>query len=137
MSKRYGDPTAFLENASYLEPYLYMFTILSVGVWLMEKFEEMVVNFGKLSIEEKMQGMKKATEECICPDCPTYNDCAREAREGLFCAHGSSFICITQENACICMQCPVWKEYGQARQYFCNRGSEAAQRWVEGVRAEK
>jgi hypothetical protein len=31
----------------------------------------------------------------------------------------------------------VWKEYGQAHEFFCNRGSEAAQRWVEGARAEK
>jgi len=111
-------------------------TVLSVWGLLMEKFEEMVVNFGKLSPEERMQGMKKATEECICPDCPTYNDCARKAEEGLFCAHGSSFICITKENTCICMQCPVWKEYGQTNEYFCSKGSEAAQRWVEGVRAK-
>ena len=102
----------------------------------MEKFEEMVVNFGKLSPEERMQGMKKATEECICPDCPTYNDCARKAGEGLFCAHGSSFICITKENTCLCKQCPVWKEYGQTNERFCSNGSEAAQRWVEGVRSK-
>jgi hypothetical protein len=30
----------------------------------------------------------------------------------------------------------VWKEYGQAYEYFCNRGSEAAQRWIEEVRAK-
>jgi hypothetical protein len=103
----------------------------------MEKFEEMVVNFGKFSLEKRIAAMKKATEECICPDCPTYDDCARKAGESLFCAHGSSFICVTQEITCICRQCQVWKEYGQAHEYFCNRGSEAAQRWVEGVMAKK
>ncbi len=103
----------------------------------MDKFEESMTNFVKLSMEERMQGLKKETAMCICPDCPTYNDCASGAQERLFCAHGGSFVCISKEMDCLCPGCPVTGDFGLTRNFFCTRGAEASQRWMAGLMGKK
>jgi hypothetical protein len=103
----------------------------------MDKFEQKVMSFSKLSSKEQMQILKDDTGSCICPDCPTYNDCAKDSTEGLFCAHGSSFHCISLEKDCFCPSCPITEQYGLTRNFFCIRGSEAAQRWVGSVLIQK
>jgi hypothetical protein len=61
---------------------------------------------------------------CSCGSCPSYNDCAKKAREGLYCAQdvGKSH-CINKMNGCICGSCPVHKEYKLKAGYYCIEGS--------------
>ena len=98
----------------------------------MDKFEKSMIGFKKLSSEEQRKSMIEGMNLCICSDCPTYNDCAKNAMEGLFCAHGTSFHCILQEKDCICPSCPITEQYGLTRNFFCTRGAEATQRWQDG-----
>jgi hypothetical protein len=103
----------------------------------MDKFEKSMIGFQMLSSEEQRKSMITDMEQCICPDCPTYNDCAKNAMEGLFCAHGTSFHCISEEKDCICPSCPITEQYGLTRNFFCTRGSEAAQRLAGWVLSQK
>ena len=65
---------------------------------------------------------------CVCCGCPTYNDCAKENNELLYCALGKSSICITKEAGCICATCVVADQMGLVKEFFCTRGSELEQR---------
>jgi len=53
---------------------------------------------------------KENMDKCICKDCPSYNQCMSDGREGLFCAVGKSKCEIKKEN-CICEDCPIDDEY--------------------------
>jgi Protein of unknown function (DUF2769) len=66
---------------------------------------------------------------CICGRCPTYNACAKDAGEGLYCAHGTSFHCVNEGNGCLCPGCPVTKPLGLKYQAYCLAGSEKSQRF--------
>ena len=80
----------------------------------------------------KDQVMKKFMElkgMCNCPKCGTYNSCAKNAQEGLFCGYGASFHCITEMKGCICQKCPVAKELGLGHAAYCGMGSEKSQRF--------
>ncbi len=103
----------------------------------MEKFEQSMMNMLKLSPEERMQKIAKEKQICICPDCPTYNDCSKEAQELLFCIYGGSFHCITEDRGCICPTCPVTANLGLIHDDFCLKGSEAARRWAKRLTGKK
>lgn len=87
----------------------------------MEKMSE-------LSEEERMKAIEENKKLCTCPDCPTYNDCAKEKGELLYCALGKSETCITKEAGCICPACPIAEQLGLTNQFFCTRGTEQQQR---------
>ena len=55
--------------------------------------------------------------------------CAKDAGEGLYCAHGTSFHCIAKANGCLCPGCPVTKQLGLKYQAYCLAGSEKSQRF--------
>ncbi len=59
---------------------------------------------------------------CLCPGCPTYNDCMRDKVQVLFCSRGATE-CQPDPKGCICGECPVWSEYGLASYYFCRAGA--------------
>lgn len=63
-------------------------------------------------------------KQCICPDCPTYNQCMSEASERLFCARGTTS-CETNPMGCICGSCPVWASNSLSSFYFCREGAAA------------
>jgi hypothetical protein len=71
---------------------------------------------------------------CTCPQCPTYNECSRNAMEGLYCSIGRSFHCITESKGCICPGCPVAKQMGLKHQSFCLTGMEKAQRFDDMIK---
>jgi hypothetical protein len=80
----------------------------------------------------KAQVMNKVAELgklCTCPSCPSYTSCAKSAMEGLFCAHGTSFHCISENKGCICPGCPVSAQLGLKHQAFCLMGTEKTQRY--------
>lgn len=92
---------------------------------------EVIFNSSQISPVERINLIKQWKYICICPDCPTYNDCSNQSSELLFCFIGKSFHCISEENGCTCKQCPATATYGLMHEYYCTRGSEMAQRWFE------
>lgn len=72
-----------------------------------------------LAVEKNESNMKK----CTCPECPSYNDCAKEKMEGLYCsaAVGRSS-CEFQMNGCICGGCSVHTENSLSAGYYCLNG---------------
>ena len=62
---------------------------------------------------------------CICAGCPSYNDCAKEKNELLFCCaeigltacNGKT--CDYKRNGCICGSCPVHEDHGLDSGYYC------------------
>lgn len=62
--------------------------------------------------------------QCNCGSCPSYNQCARGKKEGLFCAkeQGKS-TCTFKQNGCVCGECPIFKNYHLKTGYYCMNGS--------------
>ena len=94
----------------------------------MDKFEQAMQMMAKMGKEEREKMVEAAKKFCVCGSCPSYNDCAREKKELLFCALGESPMCIMKEQGCICPSCPVAEQMGLKNEYFCTRGSEKEQR---------
>ncbi len=61
---------------------------------------------------------------CLCPDCPTYDECMGGNSEALYCARGKT-PCTPTASGCICGECPVWAENSLSSYYFCMRGAAA------------
>lgn len=99
----------------------------------MKKFEEMMQSMAKMSPAEREESTRKLAATCICPSCPSYTRCAKDAHEMMFCANGKSFMCIPSEKGCVCPNCPVTSELGLKNTSFCTRGSEKAQRYEHAL----
>lgn len=63
-------------------------------------------------------------KKCFCPNCPSYNECAQEKTEKLYCAKeiGKS-TCAYKTNGCICSGCPVHMKNDLKAGYYCINGS--------------
>lgn len=61
-------------------------------------------------------------EKCLCPVCPTRNECMRNRDERLFCAGGKTR-CELKRKGCLCGECPVGSEYGLTGFYYCSIGA--------------
>lgn len=96
----------------------------------MDKFEEKLDELAKMSEEDKGRSLEEIKGECVCPICPTYNECAEKADELIFCILGKSKTCITIQKACMCPTCPFGQKYGIGVKYnfYCTRDSEIKQR---------
>lgn len=70
----------------------------------------------------KVADTKENLDKCVCGKCPTYDDCAREKMELLYCAKGVSS-CALEEKGCICGTCPVHSENQLVSGYFCTKGA--------------
>jgi hypothetical protein len=64
----------------------------------MDKFEQMTEMWQKMTPEEQRKGMEIERAKCLCPPCPTYTSCAKNAKELLFCANGKSFMASPMRN---------------------------------------
>lgn len=63
-------------------------------------------------------------KKCICANCPTFNDCAREKSELLFCADAlEKRMCQYKMRGCICPVCIVHKENNLHASFYCIQGS--------------
>jgi hypothetical protein len=91
----------------------------------MDKFEQMM---SQMTEKERMKAMEANKALCICPSCPTYNECAQKKGELFYCAMGKSPTCITKELGCICPACPITEKLGLTHEYFCIKGTEKEQR---------
>lgn len=61
-------------------------------------------------------------EKCLCPGCPTYNECMSAEEEALFCGVGKT-VCEPTKSGCLCGGCPVHAAYGLTGSYFCFEGT--------------
>ncbi len=94
----------------------------------MDAFEQIVKGLESKTGEAKEAELKSLKEECICPDCPTYNLCADRTGEILYCILGRSEECISEELGCNCPDCPVAARGGLTELYYCIKGSEMEMR---------
>ena len=51
----------------------------------MDAYEKMQSDLDSKTGAEREKAVKDLSSECICPDCPTYNNCAEAAGELLYC----------------------------------------------------
>jgi hypothetical protein len=75
---------------------------------------------------QEMEEKKEAVQaDCICRNCPTWEDCGEK---GGFCfpTTGKS-TCITEEKGCLCKACPVYGQISLTKMYYCTKGSEKDQ----------
>lgn len=94
----------------------------------MSAFDEMVKDLDAKTREDREAAINDLRAECICPDCPTYNKCAGDAGELLYCFLGRSGECIKEELGCNCPDCPVASRAGLVNLYYCINGSEVEMR---------
>ena len=96
----------------------------------MDEFEKLMEVLDQLDGEERLKTLKKLEGDCVCPICPSYNDCAKEKDENIFCITGKSDGCINLELGCMCPTCPLAQRYkiGMIYNFYCHRGSENEQR---------
>lgn len=97
----------------------------------MDKFPEMIQMMSKMTEKQRRKTIKENEALCICPVCPTYNECAQKESESLYCISGGSSTCVTKESGCICPACPITEKIHLTNQYFCTRGTEEEQRDAE------
>ena len=97
----------------------------------MDKFENIMQMMSKMTKEEHMKTIETNKALCVCPSCPTYNECAKEKGELFYCALGESPTCIIKESGCICSACPITEKMGLTNEYFCTRGTEKQQRGIK------
>jgi hypothetical protein len=76
----------------------------------------------------KVTDTEENVKKCICMRCPSYNECMKEAMQGLFCARGKTN-CALKRHGCICNQCPISREYQLFGGYYCDIGAG----WEEDV----
>lgn len=96
----------------------------------MDEFEKLMEEMIQLSDENRAEKIKKLEADCVCPTCPTYNECAKNKGENVFCITGKSQDCITMTLGCLCPTCPLAQKYkiGLTYNFYCNNGSETEQR---------
>lgn len=70
----------------------------------------------------KVDDSRANVRACICPDCPTYDACAKGAAETLYCARGAS-ACTLAQQGCICADCSVASVYELRDTYYCVNGA--------------
>jgi hypothetical protein len=97
---------------------------------IVNDFETLIAELEGLSTDEKADMIKKLEGDCVCPTCPTYNDCAKDKGENVFCITGESQDCINMELGCLCPTCPLAQKYkiGMMYNFYCQRGTETKQR---------
>jgi hypothetical protein len=94
----------------------------------LDKFDNIMKTTSQIPEKEHIKAINENKKLCICPTCPTYNECAENNMEALYCTEGKSAVCITKESGCICPACPVTEKLGLEKDYFCTKGTETKQR---------
>jgi len=92
------------------------------------KFEVLWAEIEKKGGEALNEAVRSRREKCDCPACPTYNSCAGDKEERVFCLAGKTD-CIREEDmqGCICPSCRVQEELGLEKMYYCVYGNAKEQ----------
>ena len=64
----------------------------------MDVFEQWLNMSWEKNAKERKQITNEKRSVCICPVCPSYNRCARENNELLYCIAGKSMLCISEDD---------------------------------------
>jgi len=70
----------------------------------------------------KPEDNEKNAGACLCPGCPTYNDCMRDKKSRLFCSRGKTD-CKPSANGCLCGECQVWAANDLSSFYYCRESA--------------
>jgi hypothetical protein len=98
----------------------------------LDKFEERLVRMESLPFQELERLLADSRNKCQCPDCPTYNKCAKWDGEAIYCLVGKSKECVVNEVDCVCSDCPLAKELGlRMTHFYCTLGPEKERREQE------
>lgn len=97
---------------------------------LLDKFETLIQEVSEMSEGDRTDAIESYKDKCICQTCATYNKCAANANEKLFCVTGKSKDCISEPKGCECPICPLAKslDVGVIHNTYCLNGSEMEQR---------
>lgn len=92
----------------------------------MDEYEKLMEEIKELSEEERNIRIEKIGKDCVCSTCPSYNQCAKDSGEFLFCVRGKSEECIKEKKGCMCPTCPIAAKYniGVINNFYCINGSE-------------
>jgi hypothetical protein len=71
----------------------------------MDKFEQKIQEVMEMSERDRKNAIEYYKGSCICHTCATYDQCAADANEKLFCVTGKSMECITKPKGCDCPIC--------------------------------
>jgi len=94
----------------------------------MDKFEKTIALLAVLDEKARSNFVFENRHLCVCHTCRTYNHCAQNAKEALYCMTGESPTCIKEKKNCACSRCPVHFSLGLTKYFFCLRGAEVDQR---------
>lgn len=61
-------------------------------------------------------------EECLCPHCPTYDECMTIEEEALYCGTSLTMCEDVVRQGCVCGRCDVHAAYDLVGTYFCFEG---------------
>ena len=59
---------------------------------------------------------------CLCPHCPTYDECMTLEEELLFCGSSVTMCEGGERQGCLCGRCSVHADYDLAGTYYCFEG---------------
>lgn len=65
--------------------------------------------------------IKENADRCICPECPSHNECMKDNKELLYCSNGISS-CEFEKWGCVCLHCPIQVEYKIFGLFYCEKG---------------
>ena len=99
----------------------------------MDVFEHWLDNAWLKNAHDRKEIMEAKRAACSCPACPSFNRCAGENKELIYCITGKSQLCISEDRGCTCRNCLVMQELRLKYHDFCMKGSEAAQRYEDEV----
>ncbi len=122
--------TIFLAKRESPEADVEMSSVMGGAVipaMLNDKWAEIQRMYAKMEVDEQMDVMRENCELCRCTDCPSYNICARDKGERVFCIISGSG-CISDLKGCICGDCEVAQRMGMTTSRYCAEGTEAARR---------
>jgi len=94
----------------------------------LDSFEELTNQLNEMSDDERREKIEELQLDCVCPICPTYNKCAKDTGENIFCLKGKSK-CFKKEKGCMCPTCPFAAKFkiGVIYNFYCMRGLETDQ----------
>lgn len=133
--RRLKDLTIFLAKRKEKEEDLVMSTVMGGAVipsMLDDKWAEIQRMYARMDDDEQEDVMRENCELCRCVDCPSYNDCAGEKEERVFCILSGSG-CISELRGCLCGDCEVAQRMGMTTSRYCIDGTEAARRGLANI----
>jgi hypothetical protein len=95
-----------------------------------DKFEQLIHDVNEMSEDDRNKAIEDYKGSCICPTCATYNQCAADSNQKLFCVTGKNKDCITKLKGCECPVCPlaISLDVGKIHNSYCLNDSEMEQR---------